>query len=103
MNKRFHRFAALAAQATGHWAAFALAVLVVVAWAITGIFVGYSNTLFQLAINTGTTIITFLMVFLIQGSQNTDTAALHAKIDNLLVSLEGPDSNLAGIEREDEP
>ena len=103
MTGRFHHFARIATEAVGSVYAFALALGVVAAWAVAGLFVGYDNTLYQLAINTGTTIVTFLLVFLIQYSQNRDTVAMNKKLDELVTKLDGPDSNLAGIEREDEP
>lgn len=99
MTARFHHFARSVTQAAGGAYAFALALGVVVVWGLSGPVFGFSET-WQLVINTGTTIVTFLMVFLIQQSQNTDTAAIHKKLDELLVSLEGPDSSLAGIEQE---
>lgn len=100
MTARFHHFARSVTQAAGSACAFVLALGVVVVWAVSGPFFGFSET-WQLVINTGTTIVTFMMVFIIQQSQNSDTAAIHKKLDNLLVSLEGPDSNLAGIERKE--
>lgn len=63
--------------------AFALAVLAIILWALSGPFFGYSNT-WQLIINTGTTIVTFLMVFLIQNTQNRDARAIHTKLDELI-------------------
>lgn len=100
MTARFAHFSRITTEAAGGPFAFALALCVVVVWAASGPFFGFSET-WQLVINTGTTIVTFLMVFLIQNSQNRDTVALHKKIDELLVSLEEPDSSLAGIEREE--
>jgi low affinity Fe/Cu permease len=79
----FGRFASWAARAMGHPLAFVLAVLVILGWAVTGPFFGFSDT-WQLVINTGTTIITFLMVFLIQNTQNRDTEALQLKLDELI-------------------
>ena len=73
------------AKATGHPITFAACCLIIVLWAASGPFFGYSDT-WQLIINTGTTIITFLMVFLIQNTQNRDSAALQAKLDELLRS-----------------
>jgi low affinity Fe/Cu permease len=84
-RKAFHRFAESVARWTGRPTAFLLAVLVVVAWAITGPMFHYGDT-WQLVINTGTTIVTFLMVFLIQNTQNRDTAALQIKLDELIRS-----------------
>jgi len=79
----FARFAQHASHITGRPLAFVIAVAVVLTWAITGPLFGYSDT-WQLAINTGTTIVTFLMVFVIQNTQNRDTAAMHIKIDELI-------------------
>jgi low affinity Fe/Cu permease len=71
--------------------------LVVVIWAVTGPFVGYSDT-WQLVINTGTTIVTFLMVFLIQNTQTRDTMALQLKLDELIMATKGARNSIAGIE-----
>ena len=79
----FTRFAKKTAQLSGRPAAFALAVAIVVAWGILGPVFGFSDT-WQLVINTGTTIVTFLMVFLIQNTQNRDTAAIQVKLDELI-------------------
>jgi low affinity Fe/Cu permease len=88
MNELFRKFAQNTSTATGTPWAFLLAVAVVVVWAITGPIFGYSDT-WQLVINTGTTIVTFLMVFLIQNTQNRDAVALHLKLDELLRAIEG--------------
>lgn len=79
----FARFAHGVAHSTGRPIAFIGALAVIAVWAITGPFFGYSDT-WQLVINTGTTIVTFLMVFVIQNTQNRDTAAMHIKIDELI-------------------
>ena len=79
----FTRFAKKTAQLSGRPAAFGLALTTILAWLITGPVFGFSDT-WQLIINTGTTIITFLMVFLIQNTQNRDTAAIHIKLDELI-------------------
>ena len=79
----FHRFAKWTAHATGHPASFVTAVLVIAVWGVTGPLFHYSDT-WQLVINTGTTVVTFLMVFLIQNTQNRDTAALQIKLDELI-------------------
>ena len=79
----FTDFANAASHAAGRAITFAVAVLVILAWAITGPIFGFSDT-WQLIINTGTTIITFLMVFLIQNSQNRDNAAIQVKLDELI-------------------
>jgi low affinity Fe/Cu permease len=79
----FTRFAKGTARRTGRPATFALAVAVILGWAVTGPFFGYSDT-WQLVINTGTTIVTFLMVFLIQNTQNRDAEAIQVKLDELI-------------------
>ena len=79
----FTRFAKKTAQLAGRPAAFALAAAIIVAWGILGPAFGFSDT-WQLVINTGTTIVTFLMVFLIQNTQNRDTAAIQVKLDELI-------------------
>jgi low affinity Fe/Cu permease len=83
MLEAFRRFAASASHALGSPLAFALAVLVVLGWAVTGPLFHYSDS-WQLVINTGTTVVTFLMVFLIQATQNRDAKALHLKLDELI-------------------
>ncbi|MCW2285332.1 low affinity Fe/Cu permease [Rhodoblastus acidophilus] len=80
---RFRRFATRMSLLSGHPNAFALAVLYVVVWAVTGPVFGFSDT-WQLVINTSSSIVTLLMVFLIQTSQNRDTAAIHLKLDELV-------------------
>lgn len=77
--------------------AFVLAVLVVVAWAATGPFFGYSDT-WQLVINTGTTIVTFLMVFMIQATQNRDSLAIQLKLDELIRALKHARTGLVHLE-----
>ena len=79
----FTRLAKKASTFTGRPACFALALGIIVAWAVTGPLFGYSDT-WQLVINTGTTIVTFLMVFLIQNTQNRDTEAMQIKLDELI-------------------
>jgi low affinity Fe/Cu permease len=83
IEKVFTRIANKVAHVTGLPATFAVCVLIVVAWAVSGPIFGFSDT-WQLVINTGTTIITFLMVFLIQNTQNRDGAAIQAKLDELI-------------------
>jgi low affinity Fe/Cu permease len=84
-GKLFSEIANTVARQSGRPSAFTVAVLVVVVWAVTGPLFGYSDT-WQLVINTGTTIVTFLMVFLIQNSQNRDNAAIQVKLDELIRS-----------------
>lgn len=83
MNNAFRKFAQKSSALAGSAGAFALAVLIIVVWALLGHLFKYSDT-WQLVINTGTTIITFLMVFLIQNTQNRDSKSLHLKIDELI-------------------
>jgi low affinity Fe/Cu permease len=85
------------ASAVGSPFAFSLALLTVVVWGLTGPFFHYSDT-WQLIINTGTTIVTFLMVFLIQNTQNRDTKALHLKLDELLRGVAGARTSFVNLE-----
>jgi len=93
----FTRFAEKIAWLTGHPAAFLLAFSTVIVWGITGPLFGFSDT-WQLVINTGTTIITFLMVFLIQNTQNRDILALHLKLDELIRSHRNANTALLDME-----
>ncbi len=97
----FTRFANAGARATGRAGTFALAVVIVLAWAITGPIFAFSDT-WQLIINTGTTIVTFLMVFLIQNTQNRDSEAMHVKMDELIRALEGAHNALLDLEELDD-
>jgi low affinity Fe/Cu permease len=85
------------ASAVGSPWAFLAAVVIVVAWALTGPFFGFSDT-WQLVVNTGTTIVTFLLVFLIQNTQNRDAKAIHLKLDELLRAVEGARTGLVDLE-----
>lgn len=96
ITTRFSEFANLASRGAGRASTFVLAVFVIVVWAVTGPMFGFSDT-WQLVINTGTTIITFLMVFLIQNSQNRDSAAIQVKLDELIRTSEVRNS-FVGIE-----
>lgn len=97
----FTRFASAAARMTGRAGTFALAGLVIVVWAVSGPLFGFSDT-WQLVINTGTTIITFLMVFLIQNTQNRDSEAMHVKLDEMIRAIEGAHNALLDLEELDE-
>src|SRR5688572_31374037 len=83
VSEAFRRFAAWCAQAFGHPAAFALACLLVAVWAAAGPAAGYSDT-WQLVVNTGTTVATWLMIFVLQHTQNRDTRATHLKLDEII-------------------
>ena len=91
------RFARLATDWTGTTAAFTLAVGIVAAWLLSGPFFGFSDT-WQLVINTGTTIVTFLMVFLIQRAQNKDAQAVHLKLNELVAAVQGASNRLINVE-----
>lgn len=101
MSKWFSHFASRASHWAGHYIAFIAAVAIVIIWAATGPLFAFSST-WQLVINTGTTIITFLMVFLIQNSQNRDSLAIHLKLDELLRAVNEADDKLMEAEDEDE-
>lgn len=96
------KFSYQATKATGTSVAFVVAVLVIIVWAITGPIFRYSDT-WQLVINTGTTIVTFLMVFLIQRAQNKDALAIHLKLNEIVAALEGASNRLIDVEDLSEP
>jgi low affinity Fe/Cu permease len=93
----FERVAARITRAAGSARAFAVALAVVVIWAVSGPIFGFSDT-WQLVINTGTTIVTFLMVFLIQQSQNKDSLAIQLKLNELVAALDGASNRLINVE-----
>lgn len=97
MNELFRKFAHKAAGIVGSPWSFITALAIIVVWAITGPIFHFSDT-WQLVINTGTTIVTFLMVFLIQNTQNRDAKAIHLKLDELIRSAEQARNNLVDLE-----
>src|ERR1700716_754956 len=98
MNELFRKFAQATSAMVGSSWAFILAVLIIIVWALTGPAFHYSDT-WQLVINTGTTIITFLMVFLIQNTQNRDAKAVHLKLDELIRALDSARDHLVDLEK----
>ena len=97
MKEIFRRLAETAAHAVGSYWAFLIALLTIVVWALTGPYFNYSDT-WQLFINTGTTIVTFLMVFLIQNTQNRETRIVALKLDELLRGVEGARTGLVELD-----
>jgi low affinity Fe/Cu permease len=100
-RSRFSRFAKAISRTAGHPAAFGLAILVVALWLLSGPVFGFSDT-WQLVINTGTTIVTFLMVFLIQRTQNKDSLAVQVKLNELVAAVKGASNRLIDVEDLDE-
>lgn len=96
------RFSYQATRATGTSLAFIVAMGAIIIWAITGPIFGFSDT-WQLVINTGTTIVTFLMVFLIQRAQNKDALAIHLKLNEIVAAMEGASNRLIDVEDLSEP
>jgi low affinity Fe/Cu permease len=102
VSELLEKFSHAATKATGTSGAFVLALTVIVVWAITGPLFNYSDT-WQLVINTGTTIVTFLMVFLIQRAQNKDALAIHLKLNEIVAAMEGASNRLIDVEDLSEP
>jgi low affinity Fe/Cu permease len=97
LGQVLEHFSRTATEATGTSTAFIIALLVIIVWIVTGPFFHFSDT-WQLVINTGTTIVTFLMVFLIQRSQNKDALAIHLKLNEIVAALEGASNRLIDVE-----
>ena len=97
MREQFRKLAYITAEVVGSPWAFLLGVLVVLVWGLSGPYFHFSDT-WQLVINTGTTIVTFLVVFLIQGAQNRDSRALHLKLDELLRAVDHARTSLVALE-----
>ena len=97
ISQILERFSLAATKATGTSTAFIMAVAVLIVWGITGPLFHFSDT-WQLVINTGTTIVTFLMVFLIQRTQNKDARAIHLKLNEIVAALEGASNRLIDVE-----
>jgi low affinity Fe/Cu permease len=97
LSQLLEKFSLRATQATGTSTAFILALSVIVVWGLTGPLFNFSDT-WQLVINTGTTIVTFLMVFLIQRTQNKDALAIHIKLNEIVAALEGASNRLIDVE-----
>src|SRR6266446_10968545 len=97
LSQILERFSYKATKATGTSTAFIIALLVILVWCITGPLFHFSDS-WQLVINTGTTIVTFLMVFLIQRSQNKDALAIHLKLNEIVAALEGASNRLINVE-----
>ena len=97
LTARFSHMAQRTAYWTGHPLAFLLAIAVILVWCVTGPIFHYSDT-WQLVINTGTTIVTFLMVFLIQNTQNRDMLAMQLKLSELVLAMKGAENKFAAIE-----
>lgn len=97
IKNKFYQFSTWVTKATGTSTAFFLALMVIIIWALTGHFFDYSEV-WQLVINTGTTIVTFLMIFVIQRSQNRDTMAIHLKLNELIAANESTSNRLVASE-----
>ena len=102
ISEFLEKFSYQATKATGTSVAFVIALLIIVVWGITGPLFHYSDT-WQLVINTSTTIVTFLMVFLIQRAQNKDALAIHLKLNEIVAAMEGASNRLIDVEDLSEP
>jgi low affinity Fe/Cu permease len=102
IEERFRRFSHATAEVVGRSSAFITAVVIILAWGITGPLFRFSDT-WQLVINTGTTIVTFLMVFLIQNTQNRDAHAIHLKLDELIRANKNARNSLLALESMTDP
>lgn len=96
MKEVFRKLSHQTSTAVGHPFTFFAALLIIVIWAVTGKYFNYSDT-WQLVINTGTTIVTFLIVFLIQNTQNRDTKAINLKLDEIIYSLKNADNKIIDV------
>jgi len=101
MNEMFRKLACTTAELVGSPWAFIIGVMILVVWALSGPFFGFSDT-WQLVVNTGTTIVTFLVVFLIQNAQNRDAKAIHLKLDELLRAMKSARTGLVDLEHSSE-
>jgi low affinity Fe/Cu permease len=101
MSAAFSRFSSFVSDVMGKPITFVIALATVILWAVSGPFFGFSEV-WQLVINTGTTIVTFLMIFVLQNSQNRDGKALQAKLDELILTSKGAENKFIGIEKLDE-
>gem|GEM_PF-4909664 len=99
MAKWFTRFSTGAARLSGHYLTFIIALGLIIVWAVSGPLFGFTDT-WQLVINTGTTIITFLMVFLIQNTQNRDSKAIHVKLDEIIRAMDRSDNTIIAAEED---
>jgi len=97
-NDRFHHFSHRTSTVVGHPWSFGLGILVIVVWIVTGLLVGFSDT-WQLVVSSGTTFFMFLMVFLIQNTQNRNAKALHLKLDELMRSIGGARNELIDLQK----
>jgi low affinity Fe/Cu permease len=97
MNDLFHKVAQKTSNAVGSAWAFSIAIVIIIIWGLTGPIFGFSDT-WQLIINTGTTIVTFLMVFLIQNTQNRDARVIHLKLDELIRVTKSARNHLVDLE-----